>query len=119
MADALGVKLVLELMQAFGGRELWIPKSAGPDHELAKVLGEEPANALCKFIGNTAIYIPHGKAGQVLRNVHELEARGLKKGQIARELGISQRHVRRLANGDAGHGGRHRDPRQDDLFDND
>lgn len=108
VAEALGLRIALRLMQEFGGRELRIPKSARPDHPLSKALGETDAAALCQFMGDQVVYIPHGRAAGRRQAVQELEARGRTRGEIARLLGLSERHVRRISNAD--------DDGQSDLF---
>ncbi|ARE40893.1 phage-related hypothetical protein [Rhodovulum sp. P5] len=108
VAETLGLRVALRLMQEFGGRDLRIPKSARPGHPLVKALGEEDAARLCHFLGDAVIYIPHGRAQGRRRSVDEMSAAGRTRGEIARALGLSERHVRRLAN--------RGDDRQTDLF---
>lgn len=111
IAETLGLRVALRLMQSFGGQEVRFPKRPGPDHPVIKALGEEDGIALCMFLSGEMIYIPHGKARRSAReDVRALEAKGHTRAEIAKVLGISQRHVRRAANG------AERDSRQGDLF---
>lgn len=111
IAETLGLRVALKLMQAFGGQEVRFPKRPAPDHAIIKALGEEDGRALCMFLSGEMIYIPHGRARRSAReDVRALEAKGHSRAEIAKALGISQRHVRRAANGAA------RDHRQGDLF---
>lgn len=110
LAETLGLSVALKLVQAFGGQEMKFPKSPGPDHPVIKALGETDGHAVCEYLGGAMIYVPHGRAGANRRAVAGLEEKGHTRGEIARMLGISQRHVRRLANGASS------DPRQSSLF---
>lgn len=110
VAEALGLRVALHLMQAFGGQEIKFPKHPGPEHPVIKALGETDGRALCNHLGGAQIYIPHGRARRSVRTeVLALADKGHDRAQIARLLGISQRHVRRAAN-------TRRDPSQPDLF---
>lgn len=111
IAETLGLHVAVRLMEAFGGQEMRFPKHPAPDHPVIKALGEEDGRALCMFIGGDLIYIPHGRGRRSAQDdVRALEAKGHSRAEIARLLGLSQRHVRRAANGPA------RDDRQGDLF---
>lgn len=111
IAETLGLHVAVRLMEAFGGQEMRFPKHPAPDHPVMKALGEEDGRALCMFIGGDLIYIPHGRVRRSARDdVRALEAKGHSRAEIARLLGLSQRHVRRAANGPM------RDSRQGDLF---
>lgn len=110
VAEALGVHVALGLMQHFGGREMRIPRTMpGPDHPIVKALGEDDARALCQYMTDQVIYVPHGRIAARHRDVLDLRAKGKTRGDIARLLGMSERQVRRLENGTS-------DPRQGDLF---
>ena len=99
VAEALGMSVALKLMQHYGGLEVKFPIVPKPGHPILKALGEDDGYALCALLSNTSIYIPHGKPRRSSRDqVLALEARGLDRAEIARQLGISQRHVRRVAN---------------------
>lgn len=93
------MSVALKLMQHYGGLEVKFPAVPKPGHPVLKALGDEDGYALCTLLSNTSIYIPHGKPRRSSRDqVLALEARGLDRAEIARQLGISQRHVRRMAN---------------------
>lgn len=111
LAETLGLSVALKLVRAFGGQEIKFPKAPKPDHPIIKALGETDGLAVCEYLGGAMIYVPHGRAGANRRAVAGLEEKGHTRGEIARMLGISQRHVRRLANDDCA------DPRQTSLFD--
>lgn len=112
LAETLGLKVALQLVAAFGGREMRFPKEPGDDHPVIKALGAEAGRAVCQFLGGQVIYVPHARPAARRQEAAALAGKGMTRGEIARALGLSQRHVRRLANGM---------PRQDvgqpDLFD--
>jgi Mor family transcriptional regulator len=110
LAETLGLSVAMKLIQAFGGQEVKFPRQPRPDHPIIIALGERDGHAVCEYLGGAMIYVPHGRAGANRRAVARLETKGHTRGEIARMLGISQRHVRRLAN-------REDDDRQPGLFD--
>ena len=114
VAETLGLAVALKIISAFGGQEVKFPRRPRPDHPVIKALGEADGVAVCEFLSGAMIYVPHGRAGANRRAVIGLQDKGHSRGEIARILGISQRHVRRLAN--EGADGR-RDGRQLRLFD--
>lgn len=112
IAETLGMGVAIKLMQHFGGLEVRFPIVPPPDHPVIRALGEKDGYALCDFLSNERIYVPHGRPARSVRGaVQRLEAQGLDRAAIARELGVSQRHVRRVANQSDLH------PDQRSLFD--
>lgn len=110
VAETLGLRVALALIQNFGGLEVKFPARPRADHPVIKALGETDGYALCSFLGGQAIYVPHGRSGSSRAEILKLEAQGMDRAAIARTLGLSQRHVRRMAN-------RKIDPHQRGLFD--
>lgn len=100
LAETLGIGVALRLMQQYGGTEVTFPQR--PNKDLVALLGQETAEAVCHFLSGAEIYVPHGRANRRRGDVQDLEAKGRSRAEIARALGISQRHVRRLANGPPG-----------------
>jgi hypothetical protein len=97
-APGTGMRVALRLMQEFGGQDVKFPKSPREGHPLVKALGEADAVALCGLLGGDQIYIPHGRRRTRRREVEALEGVGRSRSEIARALGLSARHVRRLSN---------------------
>lgn len=99
VTDTLGVSVTLKLIAHFGGTEVRFPKFPNDDHPVIKALGKEDGTALCKFLSGDPIYVPHMQARKsARRDVMALREKGCRGPEIARTLGISQRHVRRVAN---------------------
>jgi hypothetical protein len=110
VAEALGLRVALALIQNFGGLDVKFPKDPSPDHPVIKALGEEDGRALCQFLGGQQIYVPHARPAKSARaDVQRMEAAGMDRAAIARSLGLSARHVRRVANSED-------DPKQPRLF---
>lgn len=110
VAETLGLRVALALIQNFGGQDVKWPVNPKPDHPVIKALGETDGRAVCSFLGGGPMYIPHMRRKSIAADVAALEGQGLDRATIARALGVSTRHVRRVAN-------RNADPRQADLFD--
>lgn len=108
IAEALGVGIVFALVEHFGGTEIKVPYKFKEGHRL-EILGREQAEMLCHCFPEKKIDVPLTLDRRKLkRQVDALADRGLRRWEIARELGISQRHVRRLAN---------REPPDEDQYD--
>lgn len=99
VAETLGQRVALALVQHFGGLEVKFPVRPRPDHPVIKALGETDGYALCAFLGGQQIYVPHIRPARSVRDqVLMLEANGMDRAAIARALRISQRYVRMLVN---------------------
>ena len=99
VAETLGLDVVLKLIAHFGGQEVKFPKRPHDDHPIIAALGKDAGYALCDFMSGGMIYVPHTRARRSIRlDVLALEQSGKERGEIARLLGVSQRHVRRMAN---------------------
>lgn len=110
VAETLGMRVALGLIQHFGGLEVKFPLVPRAGHPVILALGETDAIALCQFLSGSQIYVPHARPPKSVRaDVARMEARGMDRGSIARALGVSIRHVRRVAN-------QSDDDRQPDLF---
>ncbi|PHQ99512.1 MAG: hypothetical protein COB39_03400 [Marinosulfonomonas sp.] len=98
IAESLGMGVVFALVEHFAGVELRIPHKLKPDHKLM-ALGEDYALMLCRFCPEDTIHVPMSLSGKRLKvQIDALQSRGFRRWQIALELNITQRHVRRLAN---------------------
>lgn len=98
LAEALGLRIALVFMREFGGREIRIPKKPGLEHPVLQALGEKDGRALCHYLADQTIYVPHCHATGRRRSVLDMIASGKTQGSIARQLKLSERHVRRIAN---------------------
>lgn len=114
IAETIGVRLALKIVQVYGGSEAYFPKRPNEDHPVIQALGKEDGYAICNYMGGSLLSVPHCKPPRnALSAIRRLEAEGLSRSEIARRLGITQRHVRRVANAPPSA------PNQFDLFAND
>lgn len=113
VAETLGMRVAIALIENFGGLDVKFPINPKPDHPVLKALGETDGRALCTFLSGQQMYVPHTRHARSSRAaIHKLEASGMGRAEIARALGLSIRHVRRMSNSSA-------DQRQGDLFNRD
>jgi hypothetical protein len=113
IAEVLGAGIVFALIEHLGGTEIKVPYKLREGHRL-EAIGRPQALMLCEYFPERKIHIPLNLDRSRLKlQVDELEKRGLKRREVARELGITQRHVRRLANKEPP------DERQLDMFSDD
>lgn len=99
VADLFGIEAVAALIDTYGGTEIKFPaRPPADDHPILQALGDDLGRALCAYFAGGLVYIPHGKRTSTRAEVARLAAAGYDRSRIARQLGISQRHVRRVAN---------------------
>lgn len=97
----LGMDYFERLQTQLGGTTIKPPRDPArldEQHHLVKALGHEDARRLCEVMGGEEFYVPRGKrhASPHLTATARLLRAGKTCTQIARELGISDRHVRNL-----------------------
>lgn len=99
IAETIGVRLALKIVEVYGGREVKFPKKPHDHHPVILALGKSDGYAICKYMGGELLSVPHCKPPRSARaDIKRLEAEGLSRGEIARRLGITQRWVREVAN---------------------
>lgn len=98
IAETIGVRLALKIVQAFGGLEIKFPVRPHDQHPVILALGVEDGYEICRYMGGSLISVPHCRPPRNARaQIAKLEAEGLSRGEIAKRLGLTQRHVRRYA----------------------
>lgn len=98
IAETIGVRLALKIVQAFGGLEIKFPVRPHDQHPVILALGVEDGYEICRYMGGSLISVPHCRPPRNARaQIARLEAEGLSRGEIAKRLGLTQRHVRRYA----------------------
>lgn len=111
IAETIGLRLTLLLVREYGGTEIKFPKNPHSSHPVVIALGKDDALAICSYFGGNAFYVPHMRPPKSVRpEVIRLQEEGKARHEIARQLGVSQRHVRRMANKTS-------DPDQFNFFD--
>lgn len=112
--EAAGEAAAVALVAARGGREVYLPRTATPHCELARIVGLAAAVAIVAALdGGRMLAIPTGRGlahGRRIDHgeVRRLRAEGLAVGEIAARMGCTRRQVWHILRGD--------DPRQLKLF---
>lgn len=100
IAEVAGEAVAARLAHEVGGSRLWIPKTAGEDTELVRLVGREAAEAIIDRLGAGEVIVPIGRAAshaQQRRAIRKLLRKGLSCQHIARELRCHLRTVERVA----------------------
>ncbi len=100
IADMLGTGFRDKMIATMGGTEIKVPvriKTLTDEHHLVRHLGRIDAEELVDTVPGEIIYIPHAAKPNPTRDrVALLVKAGKTSDQIAHELGITARQVRRL-----------------------
>ncbi|MEL6478118.1 MAG: hypothetical protein AAFR17_12400 [Pseudomonadota bacterium] len=88
----IGTDKAVALMQAFGGREVTIPKKPEAGMELPKVIGVEAARVLASDLGSGRVLIPMAQSSRVAR-LRRMLKDGISHQKIAAALGCHVRTV--------------------------
>ncbi|MFO1417275.1 MAG: Mor transcription activator family protein [Methylotetracoccus sp.] len=113
LVEVAGWPAVCKLVEAYGGTRLYVPKSLGPDHELARLIGFDEALALAALLGGEPHFdIP--RCAGLARAARDAglradRAAGMTFSQLARKYHMTERNVLNIL-------GRERDERQGELF---
>ena len=99
IAETIGMRLALKIVQTYGGMEIKFPKNPHDQHAVILALGKEDGYEVCKYMGGSLLSVPHCRPPRSMKaDIRRLEAEGLSRGEIARRLGITQWWVREVAN---------------------
>jgi Mor family transcriptional regulator len=112
IADLIGLPAALRLVEARGGRRLYIPSGAAPEHALVQIVGEEAAAALCRAYAGECLEIPRAVGyATAVRNadIRQRRRQGVSQSTLAGEHRLTERQIRNIQGGGA-------DDRQDGLF---
>lgn len=91
VAAAIGIEAATGLSRVLGGRRVYIPREAGPDHPLVQGAGAVAAAIICDMLSGRFIDVPltPGKRARIL----ELSRAGRRRADVASIVGCSERHV--------------------------
>ncbi len=90
LIDLIGLDATVQLIEHFGGTQLYIPHgSRVGELRLAQLLGAQAEIALAKEFGGTTLKVPLCKAWRA----RLYRARGMTHREIARRLGCTERGV--------------------------
>ena len=91
LTKLIGAPATQQMIAAFGGARLYVPRLPEPDDPLAQVLGLEAALALARVYGGDRLEVPNPPSRKA--RILELRQAGLSVDNIARQLGCTRRRV--------------------------
>ena len=97
LTERVGFNGTIELLRAWGGRRLRVPKEIPADHPIAFAVGFEPAKKIAYFYGGTDLELPAERNALIqVRNDSILSdlAAGESVRSVAELYGLSPRMVR-------------------------
>lgn len=96
LSGQVGYAETIELLRAWGGRRLWVPKEAPPDHPIALAIGPAAAGQLAYYYGGTMLELP-AERNHLIRVRNDCIFQDLKAEPVrtvAMRYGLTPRHVR-------------------------
>ncbi|WP_019024078.1 MULTISPECIES: Mor transcription activator family protein [unclassified Thioalkalivibrio] len=99
LADAIGYQPTVRLIRAYGGRRLYIPRQADPEHPITLTVGHTAATQLCDQYPGTRLDLPDEQTSLLeLRNrrIVAESQRGRETRALARDYGLSPRMIRKI-----------------------
>ncbi|WP_153116044.1 Mor transcription activator family protein [Rhodocyclus tenuis] len=99
IAEIIGIPAALRLVEARGGRRIYFPAGVDADHQLVKLIGQAPAEALCQAYAGERLEIPRALGYvRAVRNAHIMQSRaqGISQSALAGEHQLSERHIRNI-----------------------
>lgn len=94
IASAIGGRAARKLVEKMGGQRIKVPRQIGPDHEIAKAIGEKAATDLACYFHGTHLQLPALSAALRRQLVRELGH--LTRREIVKRTGYCERQVYRL-----------------------
>lgn len=96
VAEVIGLSGTIELIKAYGGTRVFIPKNMKTQHKLANLLGLEQARRLSHYFGGESLSIARAASGiRMERNktiVHRYDA-GEGVGSLAMAFQLTERQI--------------------------
>lgn len=99
IAETIGVRLALKIVEVYGGVEVSFPSRPHDEHPVIVALGKDDGYAICKYMNGNTLSVPHCRPPRSARaDIARMEAEGRSDREIARQLGLTQRWVRKVLN---------------------
>jgi hypothetical protein len=99
LAQVIGLPAALALVEAYGGRSIWVPKKASEQHWLAELIGMDAFASLCAAYGYTALEIDRCAAAiraTVEARIVREHAQGASNNELAGRYGYTARGIKKL-----------------------
>jgi len=98
MVSLVGMTAAMAIAKTYGGRRLYVPRKAHPNHQLARLIGLEKLEALCRHYDGERLKIP--KCAKALAHVRNQEIRAaygpVSLSKLAARYNLSENHVLRI-----------------------
>jgi hypothetical protein len=91
LGAVIGAPAAAQLVAAFAGRSLYVPRAPGPDHPVTAVIGGDAAALLGEYFHRVRLDFPISPARR--RQVIEMRAAGRQVRDIAGQLRVTERFV--------------------------
>ncbi|WP_431281641.1 hypothetical protein ACQW02_19845 [Humitalea sp. 24SJ18S-53] len=95
IADAIGAKATLWLVEEHGGTEIYVPHDPNQGSRLALCIGLDAAKKLAAVRGGEGLRVPLARAWRI----HVYADRGDKRSAIARRMGMTESGIWRVLRG--------------------
>lgn len=99
LASVIGYTATCALSAWYGGKTLYVPAKAGPDHPMSRLIGESALRALVREFGSEILKIPGDHVAIRMRRDRiacERFAEGWIPSRVADDLGIGLRRAQQL-----------------------
>ena len=99
ISSVIGFTATCVLSAWYGGKNLYVPAKAGPDHPMCSLIGDSALRALVREFGSEVLAIPGDRAAGRFsrdRRISERFAEGWTPGRVADEFAISVRRAEQL-----------------------
>ena len=99
LSSVIGFTATNVIAAWYGGRTLYVPAKAGPDHPMCRLIGESALRALVREFGAEILRIPGDHVALRMRRDRiacERFAEGWTPARVADELGIGLRRAQQL-----------------------
>lgn len=96
LKGVVGPGAALAVCSVWGGRTLYIPAIAHPDHPLTRILGVETANRLCRAMAGDRLSVPKIDAVSRQIRAHRIKkrrSRGDSISELAGDFGLTPRRI--------------------------
>jgi hypothetical protein len=94
LAVVIGAEATRLFLARFAGCTIYVPAQAGPDHPITRTIGPEAAAELCAHYHRVRLDVPIAFSRRL--RVLDLKRAGRSNQEIARDVWLTERQVRRI-----------------------
>ena len=96
VAAVIGYTATTRLVNWFGGRQIYVPARATPEHPIAQAIGEVAFARLVQEFGCEILRIPFDELDRRDRIIADLVMLGKGSREIAEKTGLTERRVQQI-----------------------